>query len=40
MLRHLGWHVVTIWERALKKKSGHPWIVVCLPVLLGRTEGV
>ncbi len=34
-LRHLGWHVVTIWECALKKKSDHPWLVARLPTLLG-----
>ena len=32
----LGWHVVTIWECALKKKSDHPWLVARLPALLGK----
>lgn len=35
-LRALGWHVVTIWECALRKKSDHPWLVARLPALLGR----
>jgi DNA mismatch endonuclease (patch repair protein) len=34
-LRHLGWHVVTIWECALRKKSDHPWLAKRLPRLLG-----
>jgi DNA mismatch endonuclease (patch repair protein) len=33
-LRDLGWHVVTIWECALRKKSDHPWLVARLPKLL------
>jgi DNA mismatch endonuclease, patch repair protein len=33
-IRALGWHVVTIWECALKKKSDHPWLVARLPALL------
>ncbi len=37
-LRHLGWHVVTIWECALRKKSDHPWLIARLPILLGRTD--
>ena len=31
-----GWHVVTIWECALKKKSDHSWLVARLPALLGK----
>lgn len=34
-LRLLGWHVVTIWECALKRKSDHPWLVTRFPRLLG-----
>jgi DNA mismatch endonuclease (patch repair protein) len=33
-IRSLGWHVVTIWECALRKKSDHPWLVARLPALL------
>ncbi len=36
-LRDLGWHVVTIWECALRKKSDHPWLIARLPVLLGKS---
>jgi DNA mismatch endonuclease (patch repair protein) len=35
-LRLLGWHVVTIWECALRRKSDHPWLIARLPVLLGK----
>ena len=31
-----GWHVVTIWECALKKKSDQSWLVARLPALLGK----
>lgn len=34
-LRQLGWHVVTIWECALKKKSARQWLAGQLPKLLG-----
>ncbi len=34
-LRHLGWHVVTIWECALKKKSARLWLADRLPKLIG-----
>jgi DNA mismatch endonuclease (patch repair protein) len=34
-LRELGWHVVTIWECALRKKSDLPWLAKRLPALLG-----
>ena len=34
-LRHLGWHVVTIWECALRKKSDRQWLIKRLPKLLG-----
>lgn len=34
-LRQLGWHVVTIWECALRKKSAREWLVGRLPKLLG-----
>ena len=34
-LHHLGWHVVTIWECAFRKKSDHPWLIARLPALLG-----
>jgi DNA mismatch endonuclease (patch repair protein) len=33
-LRALGWHVVTIWECALRKKSDRPWLIARLPALL------
>ena len=33
-LRELGWHVVTIWECALRKKSDHPWLIKRLPSLI------
>jgi DNA mismatch endonuclease (patch repair protein) len=33
-IRDLGWHVVTIWECALRKKSDHPWLIARLPKLL------
>jgi DNA mismatch endonuclease (patch repair protein) len=35
-LRALGWHVVTIWECALRKKSDHPWLIKRLPKLIGK----
>jgi G:T-mismatch repair DNA endonuclease (very short patch repair protein) len=35
-LHALGWHVVTIWECALKKKSDHPWLVARLQALLAK----
>ena len=37
-LRALGWHVVTIWEFALKKKSDLPWLVAQLPELVGTSR--
>jgi DNA mismatch endonuclease (patch repair protein) len=33
-LRHLGWHVITIWECALKKKSARAWLAMRIPTLL------
>lgn len=33
-LLELGWHVVTIWECALQKKSDQPWLITQLPELL------
>jgi DNA mismatch endonuclease (patch repair protein) len=35
-IRALGWHLVTIWECALKEKSDHPWLIARLPALLGK----
>ena len=35
-VRQLGWHVVTIWECALRKKSDLPSLVALLPTLLGK----
>jgi DNA mismatch endonuclease (patch repair protein) len=35
-LRNLGWHVVTIWECALKNPSARLWLIQRLPELLGR----
>jgi DNA mismatch endonuclease (patch repair protein) len=34
-LLHLGWHVVTIWECALKTASAREWLASRLPALLG-----
>ena len=34
-LRQLGWHVVTIWECALKNQSAQLWLIGWLPGLLG-----
>lgn len=34
-LRALGWHVVTIWECALRKPSDRQWLARRLPRLLG-----
>jgi DNA mismatch endonuclease (patch repair protein) len=34
-LRDLGWHVVTIWECALRTNSARIWLVKRLPALLG-----
>ena len=34
-IRSLGWHVVTIWECALRKKSDLAWLAKRLPHLLG-----
>ena len=39
-LRAMGWHVVTIWECALKKKSDHPWLIARLPMLLGPASDI
>jgi DNA mismatch endonuclease (patch repair protein) len=33
-LRHLGWHVVTIWECALKTTAARAWLKESLPKLL------
>jgi DNA mismatch endonuclease (patch repair protein) len=33
-LRQLGWHVVTIWECALKRKADLPWLEKRIPKLL------
>lgn len=35
-IRSLGWHVVTIWECALRKKSDLAWLEKRLPGLIGR----
>ncbi|MES2439557.1 MAG: DNA mismatch endonuclease Vsr [Verrucomicrobiota bacterium] len=34
-LRALGWHVVTIWECALKTAAARSWLEARLPKLLG-----
>ncbi len=34
-LRELGWHVITIWECALRKKSDRSWLAARLPKLIG-----
>ncbi len=34
-LRALGWHVVTIWECALKTTAARSWLEAQLPKLLG-----
>ena len=34
-LRAIGWHVVTIWECALKNPSARLWLINRLPRLLG-----
>ena len=34
-LRALGWHVVTIWECALKTAAARSWLEAQLPKLLG-----
>lgn len=36
-LRALGWHVVTIWECALRTSSARQWLVARLPKLIGLT---
>lgn len=33
-LRYLGWHVVTIWECALRTATARSWLVKRLPALL------
>ena len=35
-LRQLGWHVVTVWECALKSKSAKAWLIRRIPRLLNR----
>jgi DNA mismatch endonuclease (patch repair protein) len=35
-LRNQGWHVVTIWECALKKTSDRAWLISRIPALLGK----
>lgn len=37
-LRNQGWHVVTIWECALRKKSDRPWLISRIPALLPRSS--
>ena len=37
-LRHLGWHVVTIWECALRTAAARAWLINRLPVLLGEPQ--
>lgn len=37
-LRALGWHVVTIWECALKNASARMWLETKIPSLLGIAE--
>jgi DNA mismatch endonuclease (patch repair protein) len=34
-LRALGWHVVTVWECALRTNSARSWLVKRIPMLLG-----
>ncbi len=34
-LRQLGWHVVTIWECALKTQAARSWLETKIPALLG-----
>ncbi len=34
----LGWHVVTIWECALKTQAAREWLAARLPSLLGMPE--
>jgi DNA mismatch endonuclease (patch repair protein) len=36
-IRNLGWHVITIWECALKKSSARLWLIQRIPGLLGKT---
>ncbi|MGD9417658.1 MAG: very short patch repair endonuclease [Verrucomicrobiota bacterium JB025] len=38
-LRMLGWHVVTVWECALRNKSDLPWLAKRLPALIGKRIG-
>lgn len=38
-LLRLGWHVVTIWECALKNESARQWLIARIPALLGRLPG-
>ncbi len=35
-LRDQGWHVVTVWECAVKSASGRAWLASRLPNLVGR----
>lgn len=35
-LQALGWHVVTIWECALKNAASRSWLETKLPLLLGK----
>jgi len=37
-LRDLGWHVVTIWECALKNSSARLWLINRIPDLLGQAH--
>lgn len=34
-LRQLGWHVVTIWECALRTAAARAWLLARLPALIG-----
>jgi DNA mismatch endonuclease (patch repair protein) len=38
-LHDLGWHVVTIWECALRTQSSRLWLGRRLPALLGAVSG-
>ena len=35
VLRDLGWHVVTVWECALRKPTARVWLAKRIPRLLG-----
>jgi DNA mismatch endonuclease (patch repair protein) len=39
-LRHLGWHVVTLWACAVKTRAARDWLETRLPVLIGKPLGM